>query len=596
MPMLVQMLLQAALPVLGIALVLSSWFKISIWSIWYAFSSDPQVRISQGLVIGTVLYRQFPSPVEAFMGLPYAQAPIGENRFRHAVPLLVSNNTFLAQKYGRICPGKQLLHGVTAPNSEDCMTVNIFRQKHAAGDEKLPVAVYIHGGAFNRGSSQMHNTASMVAWSESPFIGVSFNYRIGALGFLPSKLTFDEGIVNIGLHDQVFMLQWIQDNIEAFGGDKDDVTIFGLSAGAHSVRPAGFLDKVAAKLYLQIGHHILNYEEGVAPLFHKAIIESGAPTSRAVHPYNAPVHEDQFALFISEAGCSDVPKNTVMSCLRSKPEKSITNASTAVFEKYNPSLRWAFQPVIDHALIRGRPIDTWNSGKWNKIPIMTGHVSNEGTYYVPASSSTSDDFANFWHVLLPHYTPQDLGAIESLYPDPSKHETSIYKETRNMETIGVGPQFKRVEAAYAHYAYVCPVRQTADIASSFQDPPVWLYHWALNQTVKGGANHGDNMYYETFPEDITSMSEAQKEVSGKYHAYVTSFITQSDPNTIQGRYAERPLWEKYESKAERVMTFGQGNDERAGGTGVGVAAQMLGSEWIKKQCAFWWMKSHDTEL
>lgn len=98
----------------------------------------------------------------------------------------------------------------------------------------------------------MHNAVSMVAWSESPFIGVSFNYRyvmsrrtshdrtndanrIGALGFLPSKLTFEEDIVNLGLHDQVFLLQWVQDNIEAFGGDKNDVTIFGLSAGAHSV-------------------------------------------------------------------------------------------------------------------------------------------------------------------------------------------------------------------------------------------------------------------------------------------------------------------------------------------------------------------------
>jgi triacylglycerol lipase len=82
----------------------------------------------------------------------------------------------------------------------------------------------------------MHNTASMVAWSEKPFIGVSFNYRIGALGFLPSKVTFDEEIVNLGLHDQVFLLQWVQANIEHFGGDKNDVTIFGLSAGAHSVR------------------------------------------------------------------------------------------------------------------------------------------------------------------------------------------------------------------------------------------------------------------------------------------------------------------------------------------------------------------------
>lgn len=75
----------------------------------------------------------------------------------------------------------------------------------------------------------------MVAWSEKPFIGVSFNYRIGALGFLNSKLTFSEGILNLGLHDQIFLLVWVQENIEKFGGDKNDITIFGLSAGAHSV-------------------------------------------------------------------------------------------------------------------------------------------------------------------------------------------------------------------------------------------------------------------------------------------------------------------------------------------------------------------------
>ncbi|KAK0128999.1 hypothetical protein ONS95_000940 [Cadophora gregata] len=456
------------------------------------------------------------------------------------------------------------------------MTVNIFRQKPAADQKKVPVAVYIHGGAFNRGSSMMHNTGSMVAWSESPFIGVSFNYRIGALGFLPSKLSFDEDIVNIGLHDQIFMFQWVQDNIEAFGGDKTDVTIFGLSAGAHS-----------------IGHHILNYKEGVAPLFHKAIIESGAPTSRAVHKYNAHVHEEQFALFVAESGCADLPEESITSCLRSRPEKTIVAASTTVFDKYNPSLRWAFQPVIDNEIIHQRPIDAWQSGKWNQVPIMTGHVTNEGTYYVPASMTSGEDFTNFWHVLLPHYSNEDLNTINSLYPDPSKDER--YKDTRDLGAIGVGPQFKRVEASYAHYAYVCPVRQTAHMASTVQEPGVFAFHWALNKTVKGGANHGDNMYYESFQDEITSISSAQREVSGKYHAYVTSFITHGDPSAIQGRFADRPKWEKYDSTSARVMTFGKGNDERAGGSGLGDAAQMLGSDWVKRECDFWWRKSHDTE-
>lgn len=117
----------------------------------------------------------------------------------------------------------------------------------------------------------------------------------------------------------------------------------------------------------------------------------------------------------------------------------------------------------------------------------------------------------------------------------------------------------------------------------------------MNKTVKGGANHGDNMYYESFPDDVTNISETQREVSGVYHAYVTSFITGGDPNSIKGRFGNRPVWPRYGREAENAMTFGKGNDERAGGTGKGVAAEILGSEWIEKKCKFWWNKSADTE-
>jgi acetylcholinesterase len=282
----------------------------------------------------------------------------------------------------------------------------------------------------------------------------------------------------------------------------------------------------------------------------------------------------------------------------------ITNASTIVFDTYNPSLRWAFQPVIDHAIIHGRPIDIWASGKWNRIPIMTGHATNEGTYYVPSSCATSEEFTSFWHTLLPHYSESDLATLNGLYPDPAIDATSVYTESRDMAALGIGPQYKRVEAAYAQYAYICPVRQTADIISSFVsthnlNPPVFVFHWALNKTVKGGANHGDNMYYESFPDDITSISESQKEVSGVYHAFITSFIVTGDPNMIRGTWSERVRWEEYMSGkiggGEVVMTFGMGNDERAGGTGKGIAAQMRNSEWVTKECDFWWEKSHDTE-
>jgi carboxylesterase type B len=141
-----------------------------------------------------------------------------------------------ASKYGPIAPGRSfVVSGPKLEQSEDCLTLNVFRQTPNQEAHKLPVAVYLHGGAFNRGSASMHNTASMVAWSEEPFVAVSFNYRIGAFGFLPSTVSAQEGVLNLGLRDQVLVFEWVQENIENFGGDPGNVTLIGLSAGAHSV-------------------------------------------------------------------------------------------------------------------------------------------------------------------------------------------------------------------------------------------------------------------------------------------------------------------------------------------------------------------------
>lgn len=93
----------------------------------------------------------------------------------------------------------------------------------------------IPGGAFNRGAARMHNTPSMLAWSEEPWIGVSMQYRIGVAGGMNSALTKKEGLLNLGLKDMYVALEWVQKNIAAFGGDPDDVTIMGLSAAAHGV-------------------------------------------------------------------------------------------------------------------------------------------------------------------------------------------------------------------------------------------------------------------------------------------------------------------------------------------------------------------------
>lgn len=153
--------------------------------------------------------------------------------------------------------------------------------------------------------------------------------------------------------------------------------------------------------------------------------------------------------------------------------------------------------------------------------------------YVPARTETGKQFIDFFHILLPHFSREDLRAINRLYPDPLTSKDKLYLDTRDMEKLEIYPEFKRLEAAYAHYAYTCPVRQTAEIVSKEPGYPVWVYHWGLNRTVRNGANHGDNMFYESFQDPITSLSERQKELSGKYHAYLTSFITHGDPNSCK---------------------------------------------------------------
>ncbi|PNP83804.1 hypothetical protein FNYG_02492 [Fusarium nygamai] len=527
----------------------------------------PTISLPQGKLVGVKLSESLPQPVDGWMGVPYALPPTGDLRFRLPVKVPASPDKVIdASEYGPAAPGKGLLVGPTLEQSEDCLTANIFR-KSADKHEKLPVALYIHGGAFNRGSAHMHKTASMVANAPEAFVAVTFQYRIGALGFLPSSLSAKEGVLNLGLKDQILMMEWVQENIAAFGGDPDNVTLFGLSAGAHS-----------------IGHHIMHYKEGVAPLFHKAIIESGAPTSRAVRPYNAPIHEAQFKDFLHAVGVpDDLPENEIFPYLRQQPEKVITDAQTATFDKYNPSLRWAFQPVIDGEVIARPPLETWKSGKWHKVPIMTGFTTNEGSLYVNKRMSESSQFRHFWAELLPLLTSEDLDTIEELYRDPAKFEDSEYKETRK----DMGSQYKRIEAAYAHYAYVAPVRQTAELASP--SVPVYLYHWAAVSTVNNGAQHADNMRYEVCDPKVVAVSETQKDLAKTLNHYVTSFITRGDPNAVPGEYPQRPKWEAYDPKSPKVLRFGEGNEELIGGD-ASKTAVFTDDDWARKQSEFWWSK------
>ncbi len=213
------------------------------------------VSLSDGLLVGSP---RDVNGVLSFKGIPYAAPPVGGLRWRSPSPVPPRNAILNATHFGNSCWSFLNIAPPPTPQSEDCLTANIWTGASQAG-EKLPVMVWIYGGGFQFGSSaEPRYDGSMLA--TQGVVLVSFNYRVGALGFLALSELDKEGphpSGNFGLQDQLFLLHWVRSNIAAFGGDPDNITIFGESAGAHAV---GLL----VSSPLSIG------------LFHKAILESGA--------------------------------------------------------------------------------------------------------------------------------------------------------------------------------------------------------------------------------------------------------------------------------------------------------------------------------
>ncbi|KAI7372522.1 hypothetical protein KC336_g20626, partial [Hortaea werneckii] len=156
----------------------------------------------------------------------------------------------------------------------------------------------------------------------------------------------------------------------------------------------------------------------------------------------------------------------------------------------------------------------------------------------------------------------------------------------------LGPQYKRVEAAYGQYGYVAPVRQTAELAGSDQrQPPIYLYHWASQSSVVNGANHGDQLWYETMDEKVRDVSPSHDALARVFHGYICNFITSGNPNGLgNGTGKDLPAWEAFNEKDEagRTMVFGNGNDERAGGEDAGIVAQLIKDPWAVRETEFWW--------
>ncbi|KAH8880768.1 alpha/beta-hydrolase [Thozetella sp. PMI_491] len=325
----------------------------------------PKVTVKNGTYIGvhSVEYDQ-----DFFLGIPFAQPPVGQLRFRNPLPLNDSwGGARKAVEWSPSCVG----YGADPVTfSEDCLYLNVIRPSRHQ-DKKLPVAVYIHGGGFTggQGTSQRYNMSFTVQHSVemgTPVIGITINYRLSVWGFMQSKEVASSGESNWGLRDQRLALHWIRENVAAFGGDPDKVTIWGESAGAYSV-----------------GFHLIAYNGRDDGLFRSAIMESGTPvsTSRPVS-YFQPTYDKLAGL----VGCNSSVNS--LECLRNTPYGQLN----AVVNSTAMGFGGTWFPTIDGDFIAGYNSEALSSGKFVHVPILIGCNSEEGTAFYTRGLNTSDEF------------------------------------------------------------------------------------------------------------------------------------------------------------------------------------------------------------
>ncbi|KAF7289185.1 Aldolase-II domain-containing protein [Mycena indigotica] len=483
----------------------------------------------------------FPNTV-AYLGLPYAEPPLANLRFRAPLPLNTTrvtsetNGSIVdATRYPDFCVqgasgGKR---GVGGAGSEDCLKVNIYAPVDAKAGDNLPVLVYIHGGGYVFGNPANWPFDHWIHQSPNVII-VSVYYRLDAFGFLSHpELSADAtlGDLNAGFQDQVLALEWVQQHISKFGGDAAKVTINGESAGGSSVEL----------------HMVANSDKG-KNLFRGVIAQSVYRTPLARPEQRVA----QFNSFASQAGCGAGAIKDQMECLRQASVSALARAQDATAGSSALTGYKSFQPVLDGKIFTDFPTNTFVAGRgFADVPIIVGATTNET---LSGGSSIPDALKSFF----PSMSNDDANGLVAEYP---------VAQFSNSTAL----QF---QAATGESELKCARHIIASAVSQCGKATAWTYrynqanptsgspavaHAAENWMMFLGVNTGVNGTRQFTPQTPTEIAFASELI-----AYWLSFVRDLNPNTH--KLARSPFWKSFSGSDKQRMVLQESPDSNTSGS------------------------------
>ena len=470
------------------------------------------VRTRQGAVQGSAA-----GGVAAFKGIPYAAPPFGPNRFQPPRPAEPWQGVRTALSYGPTAPKAPyfppldvLIPEVNIPG-EDCLNLNIWSPD--LGQARLPVMVWIHGGAFLNGSGSWP-TCDGTRFARDGVVCVTINYRLGADGFL----CLGDGIANLGLLDQIAALSWVQENIASFGGDPTNVTLFGVSAGGMSVATLMAMPRATG-------------------LFSRAIAQSGAghhviasATAQRIGHYLA----EKLGIDPTRQAFGTVPITRLVQAQQELRIEVSRDPSPARWGEV-AATRLPFEPVIDGDLLPTRPIEAIAAGAGANLDVLVGNTAEEyRLYLVPAGTINA-------------INEEMLSRAVAAYGLPVTETLATYRATRKQVTPG-----DLLAAIGTDWHFRIPAIRLAEAHAQQDAGATYMYEFAWRSPQfdgRLGACHGlempfvfDNLDKEGF-EGLLGTHPPQQ-VADAMHAAWVAFATSGNPG-----------WPQFDLKRRATMRF-----------------------------------------